>query len=68
MQALGAKKLVRITAEAQNNHLLDALKSKTIHGAFIKTSMADTRDFKWMHKWLKKGKQCAKTEVLMVAA
>ena len=66
IQSVGAKKLVKKAAEAQQQQLLDTLKA--IHGVFMNTSMKDTRDFKLTHKWLKRGKQRAETEALVIAA
>ena len=68
VQDIGPRKLVLMAAKAQEQQLLDTLRAKTIHGVFMKTSQRDTRDFKLAHRWLKRGKQRAETEALIVAA
>ena len=45
-----------------------ALKSKTIHGVFMKTSQMRDHDFRLTHRWLKRGNQRGETEALIVAA
>ena len=68
VQEVGAKKLAKIASQAQQQQLMDALQAKTIHGVFMKTSRKPTRDFERTHLWLRRGKQRAETEALVVAA
>jgi len=68
IQEVGAKKLAKIASQAQQQQLMDALQAKTVHGVFMKTSRKPTRDFERTHLWLRRGKQRAETEALVIAA
>ena len=68
IERVGAKKLVRIMSANQQDVFMEALKAKTIHGVFMKTSLREDRDFRLTHRWLRRGKQRAETEALIVAA
>ena len=69
IQEVRAKRMAKIASQAQQQQqLMDALQAKVIHRVFMKTSRKPTRDFELTHLWLRKGKQRAKTEALVVAA
>ena len=54
IQEVGAKKLAKITSQAQQQQLMDALQA---NGVFMKTSRKPTRDFELTHLWLRRGRQ-----------
>ena len=64
---MGIRKIVKITAQAQQDQLMDNLTSKAIHGVFMQTSKQNSRDFKLTHGWLRLRKQWAETEALVIA-
>lgn len=68
VREMGTKKLACSVSHAQQIQMEEQLSLKTIHGVFMEGSKQPGRDFKSTHMWLKKGRQRAETEALVVAA
>ena len=54
--------------KCQQEKLVTTLEAKKIHGVFHKTNQKETRNAKLTYEWLRTRRQCAETEVIIVAA